>query len=134
MAYAAEENPAAYVGFGRVVGRVHGRSDSFVLPRTATSAGPSGERSAAWSVAPDSATGELLGLRERPGSSTSRSADTPSRPTTTSDGSSLGRALSESSEELQRFLADPILGAACGEVPGLSVGSLHGRKTRLGAS
>ncbi len=63
MAYASEENPAAYVGFGRGVGRVHDRSGSFVLPHTATSAGSSGERSAAWSVAPDSATGELLGLR-----------------------------------------------------------------------
>jgi hypothetical protein len=62
VAYVAEEDPAASVGFGRVVGRVHGRSGSFLLPRTATSAGSSGERSAAWSVAP-SATGELLGLR-----------------------------------------------------------------------
>jgi hypothetical protein len=62
-AYAAEEGSAACVGFGRVVGRFHGRSGSFVLPHTATSAGSSGERSAAWSVAPDSATGELLGLR-----------------------------------------------------------------------
>ena len=63
MAYAAEEGSAAYVGFERVVGHVHGRSGSFVLHNTASSAGPSGERSAAWSVVPDSATGELRGLR-----------------------------------------------------------------------
>jgi hypothetical protein len=63
MAYAAEEGSAAYVGFERVVGHVHGRSGSFVLHHTASSAGPSGERSAAWSVVPDSATGELRGLR-----------------------------------------------------------------------
>jgi len=59
MAYAAEEGSAAYVGFERVVGHVRGRSGSFVLHHTASSAGPSGERSAAWSVVPDSATGEL---------------------------------------------------------------------------
>ena len=63
MAYAAEEGSAAYVGFERVVGHVHGRSGSFVLHHTASSAGPSGERSAAWSVVPGSATGELRGLR-----------------------------------------------------------------------
>ena len=63
MVYAAEEGSAAYVGFERVVGHVHGRSGSFVLHHTASSAGPSGERSAAWSVVPDSATGELRGLR-----------------------------------------------------------------------
>ena len=62
MAYAAEEGSAAYVGFERLVGSVHGRSGSFVLHHTASSAGPSGERSAAWSVVPDSATGELRGL------------------------------------------------------------------------
>ncbi len=63
MAYAAEEGSAAYVGFERLVGSVHGRSGSFVLHHTASSAGPSGERSAAWPVVPDSATGELRGLR-----------------------------------------------------------------------
>ena len=62
-AYAAAEGSAAYVSFERVVGRVHGRSGSFVLHHTATSAGSSSERSAAWSVVLDSATGELRGLR-----------------------------------------------------------------------
>ena len=62
MAYAAEEGSAAYAGFERVVGRVHGRSGSFVLHHSATSsAGPRGERSATLSVVPDSGTGELRG-------------------------------------------------------------------------
>ncbi len=61
MAYGAEEGSAAYVGFERVVGSVHGRSGSFVLHHTAT--GSHDSRSASWSVAPDSGTGELQGLR-----------------------------------------------------------------------
>ncbi len=60
MAYAAEEGSAAYVGFERVVGCVHGRSGSFVLHHTARSGG---DPSASWSVVPGSATGELRGLR-----------------------------------------------------------------------
>ena len=63
MAYAAEEGSAAYVGFERVVGSVHGRHGSFVLRHTATSDASRGEASAAWSVVPDSGTGELRGLR-----------------------------------------------------------------------
>ena len=63
MAYAAEEGSAAYVGFERVVGRVHGRPGSFVLHHTASSDGSRGERSASWSVVPDSGTGELRSLR-----------------------------------------------------------------------
>ena len=53
MAYAAEKGSAAYVDFERVVSRLHGRSGSFVLHHTASSAssaGPSGEGSATWSV------------------------------------------------------------------------------------
>jgi len=63
MAYAAEDGSAAYVGFERVTGRIHGRSGSFVLHHTATSDGTRGEASAAWSVVPGSGTGELRGLR-----------------------------------------------------------------------
>ena len=63
MAYGSEEGSAAYAGFERVVGRVHGRAGSFVLHHTATSDGSGGEPSAAWSVVPDSGTGELRGLR-----------------------------------------------------------------------
>ena len=61
LAYGAEEGSAAYVGFERVVGSVHGRSGSFVLHHTATSSRDG--RSATWSVVPDTGTGGLLGLR-----------------------------------------------------------------------
>jgi hypothetical protein len=61
LAYGAEEGSAAYVGFERLVGSVHGRSGSFVLHHTATSS-PEG-RSATWSVVPDTGTGDLSGLR-----------------------------------------------------------------------
>lgn len=61
MAYGAEEGSAAYVGFERVVVSINGLSGSFVLHHTAT--GSHDSRSASWSVAPDSGTGELHGLR-----------------------------------------------------------------------
>ncbi len=61
LAYGAEEGSAAYVGFERVVGSIHGRSGSFVLHHTATTS-PDG-RSATWTVVPDTGTGELRGLR-----------------------------------------------------------------------
>lgn len=63
MAYAAEEGSAAYVGFERVVGSVHGRSGSFVLHHSASSDGSRGAPSATWSVVPGSETGELRSLR-----------------------------------------------------------------------
>jgi Protein of unknown function (DUF3224) len=63
MAYAAEEGSAAYVGFERVVGSVHGRSGSFVLHHSASSYASRGEQSATWTVVPDTGTGELRGLR-----------------------------------------------------------------------
>jgi hypothetical protein len=63
MAYGAREGSAAYVGFERIVGRVNGRTGSFVLHHNASSAGSRGERSATWSVVPDSGTGELRGLK-----------------------------------------------------------------------
>ncbi len=63
MAYAAEEGSAAYVGFERVVGRIHGCSGSFVLHHTASSDGSRGEPSATWSVVPGLGTGELRSLR-----------------------------------------------------------------------
>ena len=61
MAYGAEEGSAAYVGFERVTGSVHGRSGSFVLHHSATMTRGEGESSL--SVVPDSGTGELRGLR-----------------------------------------------------------------------
>lgn len=63
MAYAAEEGSGAYAGFERITGRVHGRAGSFVLHHSASSDGSRGERLGAWSVVPDSGTGELRGLR-----------------------------------------------------------------------
>ncbi len=60
MAY-APEGPAAYVGFERIVGRVHDRAGSFVLHHSATSS--RGAQSASWTVVPDSGTGDLRGLR-----------------------------------------------------------------------
>ena len=63
MAYGSEEGSAAYVGFERITGSVNGRMGSFVLHHNATSDGSRGERSSALSVAPDSATGELRGMR-----------------------------------------------------------------------
>jgi hypothetical protein len=61
LAYGSEEGSAAYVGFERFVGSVHGRPGAFVLHHTATSS-PEG-RSATWSVVPDTGTDDLKGLR-----------------------------------------------------------------------
>jgi hypothetical protein len=52
---------AAYVDLERFVDLINGRSGSFVLRHSATM--KRGEGEAAWSVVPDSGTGELLGLR-----------------------------------------------------------------------
>ncbi len=59
MAY-AQNGSAAYVGFERIVGRLAGRSGSFVLQHNASSA--RGAQSATWTVVPDSGTGELRGI------------------------------------------------------------------------
>lgn len=56
----AQDSSAAYVGFERIVGRVHDRSGSFVLHHSATQS--RGAQSASWSIVPDSGTGELQGL------------------------------------------------------------------------
>lgn len=63
MAYGTVEGSAAYTGFERIVGGVHGRSGSFVLHHTATSDASHGPPTAMWSVVPDSGTGELRSLR-----------------------------------------------------------------------
>ena len=57
----AGEGSAVYVGLERIVGSVHGRAGTFVLHHTATATG--GEQSGSWTVAPESGTGELWGLR-----------------------------------------------------------------------
>ncbi|MBA2475563.1 MAG: DUF3224 domain-containing protein [Actinobacteria bacterium] len=56
----AQDGSAAYVGFERIVGSVHGRSGSFVLHHSATTS--SAGSSASWSVVPDSGTGDLRTL------------------------------------------------------------------------
>jgi hypothetical protein len=60
-AMAQVEGSAAYVGFERFTGGVHGRKGSFVLHHTARSY--AGEQSLSWTVLPDSGTGELLGIQ-----------------------------------------------------------------------
>jgi hypothetical protein len=54
------DGSAAYLGFERFTGRLHGRSGSFVLKHDAAVAG--GVLSASWVIVPDSGTGELRGL------------------------------------------------------------------------
>ncbi|RCG29097.1 DUF3224 domain-containing protein [Sphaerisporangium album] len=54
------ETSAAYAGFERFTGSVHGRKGTFVLHHNATSEG--GDRSLSWTILPDSGTGELQGI------------------------------------------------------------------------
>ncbi|MFC4530907.1 DUF3224 domain-containing protein [Sphaerisporangium dianthi] len=60
-AMAQVEGSAAYVGFERFTGALHGRKGTFVLHHNAT--GSAGEQSLSWTVLPDSGTGELAGIR-----------------------------------------------------------------------
>ena len=55
------DGSASFVGLERVVGRIGGRSGSFVLQRTGTFEG--GQAREAYTVVAGSATGELQGLR-----------------------------------------------------------------------
>jgi Protein of unknown function (DUF3224) len=57
----AQEGSAAYVAFERLDVRVHGRAGTFVLQHCAS--GTRDQRSATWTVVPDSGTGELRSLR-----------------------------------------------------------------------
>ncbi|WP_214411357.1 DUF3224 domain-containing protein [Sphaerisporangium fuscum] len=54
------EGSAAYVGFERFTGTLHGRKGTFVLHHTAR--GSRGEQSMNWMIVPDSGTGELHGI------------------------------------------------------------------------
>ena len=54
------DGSAAYLGFERFTGSLHGRSGSFVLKHDAVMMG--GMPSAGWTVVPDSGSGELRGL------------------------------------------------------------------------
>src|SRR5438128_11239436 len=56
-----DEATAVYVGFERVVGKVGGRSGSFVIQVSGTY--ENGEARTAWSVVPGTGTGELRGIR-----------------------------------------------------------------------
>ncbi len=56
-----DEGSAAYVALDRIAGRLHGREGSFVLQHYGV-VSPAGAATAG-SVVPDSATGELRGLR-----------------------------------------------------------------------
>lgn len=57
----AGEGSAVYVGLERIVGLLHGRAGTFVLHHTAIATG--GEQAGSWTVAPESGTDELWGLR-----------------------------------------------------------------------
>jgi hypothetical protein len=60
MCYRAD-GTADFVGLQRVIGRIGGRSGSFVLQNTGTFDGK--QATGPWSVVPGSGTGELRGLR-----------------------------------------------------------------------
>lgn len=57
----ADESTAAYAGLERIVGRLGGRSGSFVLEATGTY--ENGTATTTWTVVAGSGTGELAGLR-----------------------------------------------------------------------
>jgi Protein of unknown function (DUF3224) len=59
--YYRDEAHATYAGFERVVGRLGGRSGSFVLQAAGTY--EDGAAATSWTVVPGSGTGELAGLR-----------------------------------------------------------------------
>ncbi|MEV0127930.1 DUF3224 domain-containing protein [Dactylosporangium sp. NPDC050688] len=60
MCRAPVEGSAAYVGFERLTGALHGRTGTFVLHHTASGSG--GQRGGSWTVVPDTGTGELTGI------------------------------------------------------------------------
>lgn len=57
----AQEGSAAYVGLERIVGTIDHRAGSFILQHSATMSHDG--QSAAWTIVPNSGTGELQGLR-----------------------------------------------------------------------
>ncbi len=60
MCVAPVEGSAAYVGFERLDGSLHGRAGTFVLHHTASGSG--GQRGGSWTIVPDTGTGELTGI------------------------------------------------------------------------
>lgn len=65
LMFYGDEGPATYFGFERVVGRLGGRSGSFVLEGTGT--WKDGVATTTWSVVPGSGTEQLRGLRGQGG-------------------------------------------------------------------
>jgi hypothetical protein len=59
----SDDGSASYVGLERVIGRVGGRSGSFVLQTSGTYNPGTGTAQANWFVVPGSATGDLRGLQ-----------------------------------------------------------------------
>lgn len=57
----ADDKTATFVGLERVVGRIDGRSGSFVFSDVGTFDGT--KVSAAWTIVPDSGTDDLVGIR-----------------------------------------------------------------------
>ena len=69
------DGSAAFVGLERVVGRLGGKTGTFVLQRTGVFEG--GQAKEAYSVVPGSGTGELQGLRGEGSSSVGHGMDHP---------------------------------------------------------
>jgi len=61
----SSDTQATYFGYERVIGRLGGRSGSFVLHGSGTF--ENGVATTKWSVVPESATGDLKGLRGKGG-------------------------------------------------------------------
>lgn len=57
----AREGSAAYVGFERIGGHVHGRAGSFLLHHSASMTRDA--QAATWTIVPESGTGDLAGVR-----------------------------------------------------------------------
>lgn len=74
MAYRSDGS-ATFVGLERFIGRLNGKSGSFVLQRTGVFEG--GQAKESYSVVPGSATGELTGLRGEGRSALGHAAEHP---------------------------------------------------------
>jgi|SRR5262252_3593366 len=73
LMFYGDDGIATYFGFERVVGKLGGRSGSFVLQGSGT--WKEGVATTAWSVVPGSGTGELKGLRGDGGFAAGREAE-----------------------------------------------------------
>ena len=73
LMFYSDDATATYFGFERVVGKLDGRSGSFVLQGSGT--WKDGAATTTWSVVPGSGTGELKGLRGDGGFTTGRETE-----------------------------------------------------------